>query len=71
MPLIQRPQEPPQKEQIRVRLEKNFLSEIQVYCAWAEVSLDHFLEQAALFVFDKDKDWREQKKQTSIEATNM
>jgi hypothetical protein len=66
MPLIQKPQEPPQKEQIRMRLEKNLLAEMQAYCNWAGLSLEHFLEQAALLVFDKDKDWREQKKQANM-----
>jgi hypothetical protein len=56
MPLIQKPQEPPQKEQIRIRLEKNLLAEMQAYCNWTGISLEHFLEQAALLVFDKDKD---------------
>jgi hypothetical protein len=32
MPLIQKPQELPQKEQIRIRLEKNLLAEMQAYC---------------------------------------
>jgi hypothetical protein len=66
MPLIQKPQEPPQKEQIRIPLEKNLLAEMQVYCNWAGLSLEHFLEQTALLVFDKDKDWCEQKKQAQM-----
>lgn len=66
MPLIQKPHEPPKKEQVRVRLEKSIMSDITAYCAWAGISLDRFMEQSALMVFDRDKEWKEQKKiQTS------
>jgi hypothetical protein len=39
---------------------------MQAYCNWAGLSLEHFLEQVALLVFYKDKDWREQKKQANM-----
>lgn len=66
MPLILKSKEPPQKEQLRIRLEKNILSEIQAYCEWTDILVDYFLEQAASFVLRKDKEWHERKKQADI-----
>ncbi len=70
MPLIQKQKAPPLKEQIRLRLEKDLLTEMQGYCTWAGVSLEHFLEQAALFVFDKDKAWKEYKKHMEMKESS-
>lgn len=63
MPLIQKPQQVPEKKQLRVRMGKEIFNEIQSYCSWAGVELDYFLEQAALMVFEKDKHWKDQKRQ--------
>jgi hypothetical protein len=47
-----------EKEQIRVSIEKGVLEKIKQYCEWAGISKqDEFFEQAAEFVFSKDKDW--------------
>lgn len=69
MPLIHKEQEIPKKGQVRVRLQNNVLDEMQAYCQWAGVTLDHFLEEAALFVFRKDKSWHKQKTQQSTVTT--
>lgn len=68
MPLILKPKELPQKEQLRIRLGKNILTEVQAYCAWADIPLDYFLEQAVSFILRKDKDWRERKKQADMSS---
>ncbi len=59
MALITKPLDPPQKDQFRIRLAKNIYEHINAYCQWQGLSLDYFLEQAALEVFKKDKDWKE------------
>lgn len=61
MPLITKPPEPPKKEQIRVRLTKAVLDEIDDYCKWQDIDRDYFLERAAEKIFEKDKEWIEAK----------
>lgn len=68
MPMIQKPIEPLKKEQVRVRLEKNILTEIIAYCEWADISQDYFIEQSALVVFDRDKEWKEKKQKKTAES---
>ncbi|HBD7476113.1 TPA: hypothetical protein KKX77_002641 [Legionella pneumophila] len=51
------------KEKIKVELNKSIYSEIQSYCSWVGIDdLNHFFEEAASFVFSKDKDWKSFKK---------
>lgn len=61
MPLIQRPPEPLKKEALKVALESEIFNEITAYCNWANITVDHFIEQAALIIFRKDKSWKEYK----------
>ncbi|BCA93651.1 hypothetical protein TUM19329_00120 [Legionella antarctica] len=47
------------KEKIKLEINKEIYAEIQKYCAWAGISeMDHFFEEAASFIFSKDKDWK-------------
>lgn len=47
-----------EKEQIRISLDTSLIAKIKKYCEWAGVQkTDDFFEQAAEFVFSKDKDW--------------
>ena len=47
-----------EKEQIRISIDKEVFDTIKKYCDWANVKkMDEFFEQAAAFVFSKDKDW--------------
>lgn len=47
-----------QKEQLRINIDKNLHEKIKQYCEWAGVQkIDDFIEQAAEYVFVKDKDW--------------
>lgn len=58
MPIIKAKQKQ-EKEQIRVSIEKGVLEKIKQYCEWAGISKqDDFFEQAAEFVFSKDKGWQ-------------
>ncbi len=44
---------------ISLRFDDRLISDIKAYNAWADIDrLDDFLEQAARFVLEKDKDWQ-------------
>lgn len=47
------------KEKIKLEMDKDVYSEIQKYCSWAGISeIEHFFEEAASFIFSKDKEWK-------------
>jgi hypothetical protein len=47
------------KEKIKIEINKEIYTEIQNYCEWAGITdLDHFFEEAATFIFSKDKEWK-------------
>lgn len=48
------------KLKIKAQIDATVLEEIKSYCAWASVEMDFFLEEAARFVFAKDKEWKAQ-----------
>ena len=57
MPLL-KPAAKNDKEQLRVTLDKDMIQKIEQYCQWAGLKkIDDFVEQAADFVFKKDKEW--------------
>lgn len=44
---------------ISLRCDESLLAEIRAYNEWAAIGrLDDFFEQAARFIFEKDKDWQ-------------
>lgn len=46
-------------EKIKLEINKEIYAEIQRYCEWAGIGeIDHFFEEAATFIFSKDKDWK-------------
>ena len=48
------------KEQIKVVLSSEIVFEIEEYCRWARIdNLGLFIEEAACFIFEKDKDWKD------------
>lgn len=54
------------KEKLKIEINQDIYSEIQSYCSWAGIDdLNHFFEEAASFVFSKDKDWKAQKSKSS------
>lgn len=60
MPLISSKQS--KDVQVRVRLKQDVLDEINQYVGWAELpNINVFFEEAALFVLQKDKDWKKEK----------
>lgn len=48
-----------EKEKIKIDINKEIYTEIQNYCKWAGITeIDHFFEEAATFIFSKDKEWK-------------
>lgn len=46
-----------QKENIKLELDQEVLSNINKYCKFAEISIECFFEEAALYIFKNDKEW--------------
>ena len=50
------------KKYLRISLLESVFEEIKNYCQWANIrKIDDFFELAALFIFKKDKDWKNHK----------
>jgi hypothetical protein len=45
-------------KKIKLEITNETFLEIEKYCSWAGVDLNHFLEEAAKLVLLKDKDWK-------------
>ena len=57
MPLI-KAKKKIEKDQLRINIDSNLLTNIKNYCDWAGVQkIDEFLEQAAQYILTKDKEW--------------
>lgn len=57
------------KEKIKAVISAEVFANIIHYCQWAGIEdIDFFIEEAACFVFSKDKDWKEY--QRSIKQKN-
>ncbi len=53
------------KDKIKLEINSEILKQIHDYCAWQKIdNLSHFFEEAAHFIFSKDKEWKLQKKAT-------
>lgn len=51
------------REKIKAEIGIDILKQIEQYCAWAKIDdLGFFIEEAAHFVFAKDKEWKQHKK---------
>ena len=47
------------KEKIKTTISSETISKIEEYCNWANIDdVGFFIEEAASFVFSKDKDWK-------------
>jgi hypothetical protein len=47
------------KEKLKVEISAEIIEKIRNYCEWANISsIDYFIEEAACFVFAKDKEWK-------------
>jgi hypothetical protein len=53
------PQQKSKKTPISLRFDESLLTTIRSYNEWAGIErIEHFFEQAARFVLEKDKDWQ-------------
>lgn len=52
MAIIKKPVEI-EKTQIRIRLSKATLAEVEAYCQWANITHDYFFDEAAKYLFKK------------------
>ncbi|WP_133126975.1 hypothetical protein [Legionella nagasakiensis] len=51
------------KEKIKAEINSEIFAKINEYCAWANIDdIGFFIEEAASFVFAKDKDWKQYQK---------
>ena len=51
------------KEKIKAEISSETFEKIAEYCAWAKIDdVGFFIEEAASFVFAKDRDWKQYKK---------
>lgn len=57
MPLITAQKED-KKETVSVEMHADVLNEIHNYCKWAKIDINLFLEEAAKFIFKKDKEYK-------------
>ena len=51
------------KEKIKAVVSSEVVSTIQEYCNWANIEdIGFFIEEAASFIFSKDKEWKDHKR---------
>jgi hypothetical protein len=51
------------KEKIKAEINVDVLRQIEKYCEWANIdNIGFFLEEAAYFIFAKDKEWKQHQK---------
>lgn len=51
------------KQKVKAEISSDVLDQINKYMSWADISdLGYFLEEASLFVFKNDKDWKQHNK---------
>ncbi|MDX1838628.1 hypothetical protein DIZ81_11720 [Legionella taurinensis] len=52
------------KEKVKIELKLDTLRAIECYCEWAKIDdIGYFVEEAAQFVFSKDREWKQHLKQ--------
>lgn len=60
------PQQKSKKIPISLRFDESLLTTIKSYSEWVGIErIDHFFEQAARFILEKDKDWQKKAEQFS------
>ena len=51
------------KEKIKAEINSEIHEKINAYCAWASIDdVGFFIEEAASFIFAKDRDWKQHEK---------
>lgn len=60
------------KTKIKTAINSGIFETINEYCSWADIQdLGFFIEEAASFVFAKDRDWKQHKKNSKKNAELM
>ncbi|MBA2650929.1 MAG: hypothetical protein H0U73_01470 [Tatlockia sp.] len=55
------------KEKIKAEISSITFEKIAQYCAWAKIDdVGFFIEEAACFIFAKDRDWKQHKCKKSV-----
>jgi len=47
-----------EKKQVKIEISSDILQKIESYCKWSKIEVNFFFEEAAAYVFSKDKDWK-------------
>ncbi|KTC94913.1 hypothetical protein [Legionella feeleii] len=59
------------KEKIKVEINSDTLAQINAYCQWASIDdIGFFIEEAAHFIFAKDKDFKAHQKAIKRQVKN-
>jgi hypothetical protein len=59
------------KDKIKAEINSEIAAKITEYCAWAKIDdVGFFIEEAASFVFAKDRDWKQYKKAAKKRTEN-
>ncbi|HAT3877935.1 TPA: hypothetical protein I8669_002769 [Legionella pneumophila] len=54
----------PEKEKIKIEINKEIYAEIKEYCSWAGIDdISHFFEESSIMIFSKDKEWKRHRKE--------
>lgn len=62
MPIINRTRLA-KKEKVKAEISSETLDMINKYCTWAQIDdIGFFIEEAASFIFAKDRDWKQHRK---------
>lgn len=57
------------KEKIKAEVSAETVAKINEYCAWANIdNIGFFIEEAASFIFAKDRDWKQHQKSAKNHA---
>lgn len=57
------------KEKIKAEINSEIADKISAYCAWAKIDdIGFFIEEAASFIFAKDRDWKQHVKSAKKRA---
>ena len=60
------------KEKIKADVNSEVFDKINAYCAWANIDdIGFFIEEAAAFIFSKDRDWKQHQKATRKRAEQI
>ena len=60
------------KEKIKAEINSEIVAKMNDYCAWANIDdIGFFIEEAASFIFSKDRDWKQHVKMSKKRAEQV